>query len=348
MGSRWVLEPVLLSGVCAVVLGCSSTAPDPFGSQGATSGAGTTGVGGGFGTTSGGGGDGLSSNFTTYESGMGPISVASGQEKTQCIYARLENPEPVFVRRFTATLSNASHHMIVYRSDETQEQPTPESCLSFSGLLTGEHAIFIAQQKQASLLFPTDGDVPIGLKIDANQMLRIEMHYVNASPAAIDATGKVFIDTVPVDSTITESDLAFWGTQDINIPPNGSDDTGVKFQQALSATKTFALTTHQHHLGTRMRVWQTDSPDALPPAPLADTSNWSDPPLVLLDPPLTFPQGNGVFSSSGLAYECEWQNNTPQTVGFGESVNDEMCFLWHYYYPSQGFQICLDGLCNTK
>ena len=29
-----------------------------------------------------------------------------------------------------------------------------------------------------------------------------------------------------------------------------------------------------------------------------------------------------------------------QQVSFGESFNDEMCFLWHYYYPSQGFQVC--------
>jgi hypothetical protein len=33
-------------------------------------------------------------------------------------------------------------------------------------------------------------------------------------------------------------------------------------------------------------------------------------------------------------------------VKFGESFNDEMCFLWQYYYPSQGFQLCVDGFCK--
>jgi hypothetical protein len=34
-------------------------------------------------------------------------------------------------------------------------------------------------------------------------------------------------------------------------------------------------------------------------------------------------------------------------VKFGEGFNDEMCFLVQYYYPSQGFHICLDSFCTT-
>jgi hypothetical protein len=30
-------------------------------------------------------------------------------------------------------------------------------------------------------------------------------------------------------------------------------------------------------------------------------------------------------------------------VSFGEGFNQEMCFLWAYYYPDMGFEIGLDN-----
>jgi hypothetical protein len=44
---------------------------------------------------------------------------------------------------------------------------------------------------------------------------------------------------------------------------------------------------------------------------------------------------------NGLAFQCEWHNSSDQSVGFGESALDEMCFLWMYYYPSHGFDMRL-------
>ena len=80
---------------------------------------------------------------------------------------------------------------------------------------------------------------------------------------------------------------------------------------------------------------------------VADGKNWADPPLEILSPPLDFPtNGGNVFSTKGLAYECKWNNTTPNTVTFGENFNDEMCFLWQYYFPSQGFQVCTDFGCK--
>jgi hypothetical protein len=34
-------------------------------------------------------------------------------------------------------------------------------------------------------------------------------------------------------------------------------------------------------------------------------------------------------------------NTSEQSVGFGESANDEMCFFWAYYFPSQGARVCV-------
>jgi Copper type II ascorbate-dependent monooxygenase, C-terminal domain len=292
---------------------------------------------------------------TTYDARIGPMLVAPFTEETRCVHVRLENPEGAFVRRFRTSLGDASHHFVVYRSSETAERLTPTPCAGFSGFTRGEHAIFIAQRGSSELVFPTDGDSPVGLEIAPHQMLRLEMHYLNASPEPIEVTGVASVDTVPLSTRVIPSDLAFWGTTHLNaggdppsdeIPPYGIGDTGVMFQAALGGTKSFAATTHQHYRGTRMQIWYSCGPSAAS-TPIVDSTNWADPPLERFDPPLEFPGGGeDGMSRWGLAYRCQWNNASPEPVGYGESAEDnEMCFLWHYYYPSKGVHLCIDGAC---
>ncbi len=279
---------------------------------------------------------------TTYTTGMGPISLAPGVEEVNCITIPLGNTEGGFVRSFRAQLSEGSHHMIVYTTSATTPAPTPTPCQSLGGILSGQHPIFIAQQATAQLDFPTDQNgVPVGYQIAANQMVTVEFHTINTTQAPLMVTGTAYIDTVPLSTNVTLSDIAFWGTEAIKIPPLSSWSTPVNFQAALPGTNSFALTTHQHHLGVQMQVWYGASGDTSDR--VANGTNWANPPLVLLDPPLTYAAGSGL----GLSYECTWDNTTAAEVDFGEGYNDEMCFLWHYYYPSQGFQLCTAGFCTT-
>ncbi len=344
MRARAVGSILILSSLVPLT-GCSNEV-SPLAATSSSSGAGAGGSTTSATTTSGTTGTGGSTDpgaVTTYMTGMGPIALAPGEEEVNCITVPLGNTEGGFVRRFTANLSTGSHHMIVYTSSATTPSPTPTPCQSLGGILTGQHPVFIAESPMAELDFPTDENgVPVGFQIAANQMLTVEFHTINTTPSALMVTGTATMDVLPLSSNVTLSDIAFWGTENIKIPALSSWSTPVNFQTALAGTSSFALTTHQHHLGTQMQVWYgtsaTDMSDRV-----ANGTNWANPPLVLLDPPLTYPQGSGL----GLAYQCTWDNTTTSEVDFGESANDEMCFLWHYYYPSQGFQICTAGLCRT-
>jgi hypothetical protein len=272
---------------------------------------------------------------TTLEASIGPYSVEPGQEVTKCIVFHLDNPAGAFVRRIRAELSPRSHHLTIYRSAATTEQRTPIDCRGFDTVLEGDQPLYIAQQARADLTFPSDaGGTPIGFAIDPQQMVRVEMHYLDTTPEPATAWGHVFLDTVPLSTTVIPADIAFWGTLDIHIPPEAAWQTPVKFVEAVPGNAMFALTTHQHQLGTRMRVWYADDPSDVAGAPLADSRSWSDPPVYLLSPPVTFGHAGG---KKGLAYQCEWTNNTPNAVGYGEGFHDEMCFLWQYYFPGTGF-----------
>jgi hypothetical protein len=323
-----------VSSLILAVPACSSVSVDPTGGTGAGSSGTSGGTGGGAPFDAG-------AEVTTYPTSIGPITLQPGQEQTNCIVVRLGNTDGGFVRRFRADLTQASHHMIVYQSDDTVESLTPTPCQALSGILEGEHPVFIAQQAHAELVFPTDeAGTPVGFQLAPNQMVKLELHAINTTGAALAITGTANLDTVPLTTQVTVSDLAFWGTTKFVIPPNGAGDTGVKFQKALPGTKSFAVTTHQHHLGTEMQVWYSTGPTDTADR-VADGKDWSNPPLVMLSPVLDFP----ADGSKGLAFQCQWVNPTAKLVLFGEGFNNEMCFLWHYYYPSQGFQSCIDGKC---
>lgn len=326
-----LFRSLVLSTTAALALGC---APKVSGSAG--------GGGGGAGGSAGGGGETTSStsssettattepDATLLKAEYGPFSIPSGEEAVKCIVVALDNAEPVIVRRFRTTLNEGSHHMIVYKSDQPPN-PTPFACQSFG--VQGGSAIFIAQQPQSELVFPKDpSGTPVGLEIGAHQSLTLEVHYINATAASLDVGGTVEMDVLPETATVVKSGFLFQGNLNIPaIPAFSEADTGMQFQEVQPGIHVFALTTHQHKLGTRMQVWQaTDVNDVS--TPVADSTSWSDPPLMMYDPPLDFP----ADGSKGFAYDCHWKNPTDKDVYGGLSANDEMCFFWSYYYPTNG------------
>ena len=321
----------LLAG-CGLALGCGGRVDDTTGSGG-DGGAGGDGGSGGSPTSS--------SSPTTTTTGPEPgattlkaqaslVTIQPGEEAVKCITVGLGNAAPVLVRKFRTSLNQGSHHMIVYQSDQPPD-PTPFTCQSFG--VQGGSAIFIAQQAQSELALPIDASgVPVALPLAANQSVTIEIHYINATSAPIDVIGTLELDVLPASAEHIPSAFNFMGALGIpEIPAFGEADTGVQFQDAIPGTKVFALTTHQHHLGTRMRVWHAANVADLS-TPIADSTDWSDPPLELFDPPLDFP----ADSSKGFAYQCEWKNPTAQPVYGGLGADDEMCFFWSYYYPAGG------------
>ena len=93
----------------------------------------------------------------------------------------------------------------------------------------------------AELDFPSDENgVPVGFEIGVNQMLTIEFHTINTTQAPLMVTGKAYLDTVPLSTTVTLSNIAFWGTQVIDILPQSTFTTPVDYEEAIPGTTSFA------------------------------------------------------------------------------------------------------------
>jgi hypothetical protein len=268
---------------------------------------------------------------------IGPIDVAAGGETTQCVVVPLGNSEDVVVDGYDITLSVGSHHLIAYLTTEPASSD-PQNCVPFAGLALGINVpIAFANKQNVTWAFPTG----IGIDIPATQNVKIEGHYINVTGADLQGTGTVHLHVTPKAShaAYQPAGYAFYGTKHINIPPNASFSTGPLFQAGPAGTKLVSISTHQHRLGTRAQAWASKVHGDMSEQ-IANDVDWAQPAWTTLAPQFDFD------GTSGITFQCDWTNATDQTVSFGESALDEMCFAGGYIYPSHGLSLCSDGHCR--
>ena len=265
-----------------------------------------------------------------------PVTVPAGTEKTQCVVKKLPNTAAAHIGQIHNELGDGSHHLIVYRTNDTTEQPVPFDCQPFSDLLKPEKGtpLMITQKKDDLLTLPPG----VAFTIGASQFVRLEMHYINATGAPLDITAKSTFIAMDDKDFQNEADFVFFGNPDIKIPPMSAFTLGPTYlpmPAEVAGSKFFGFAGHTHHYGTNVKVASTTGKTGAD-TPIYDVPNWewAEPETVYKDPPVEVPAGGG------FRLTCDWQNDSPNEIGFGESANDEMCFFWAYYYPSKGAFVC--------
>jgi len=285
---------------------------------------------------------------TTSSTTIGGWTMQSGREATRCVVKRLDNASPLWVSQVRTQLSAGSHHLIVYKSDETVERTEAFDCDPFVETLKGQtYPIMITQIRNETLAFPNG----VAFRFEPNQMVRLEAHYLNYFPDAITTNADVHFDGIAESDVVSEANMLFYGNPDLKIPANSSYTTPMRHLSVLPGTNVFAITGHTHSFGTSVDISLADDlsdPGTVIYPPEGETYLWDEPPVTYFDPPIAFPQGGG------FKYTCSWNNTTGSQLGFGESANQEMCFFWAYYYPSQGYRLCVspgtigDGLAGPE
>ena len=348
---------VMALAYAVVVAGCSSSGSGngggSTGSSGSSGGSGggsgssssgSSSSGGSSGSSSSGGSSGSSSSSSSsgggtagdYAASIGPIDIPAGVQTTKCIVTPFGNTQAVVIQGFDSTLALGSHHLIIYLTTAAV-QSNPVDCSPFTSVVSGSDVpLAIIDRKQVDFSMPQG----IGLDIPANANIRIEAHYINTTSADLQGHGLVTFHTVPKATApaYQPASFLFYGTALFTIPPNASASTGPIFQVGPAGTSYFLAMTHQHELGTGVYAWASAKQGDMSNQLVAD-KDWSNPSWKLLSPMVTFD------GKSGLTFQCDWTNTTSQSVSFGESATQEMCFVGGYYYPSKGFEFCMNGAC---
>jgi Copper type II ascorbate-dependent monooxygenase, C-terminal domain len=279
-----------------------------------------------------------------YSLRYGPITVAPGKEDTRCVKLRLSNTDPIKVHQMRNLLSDGSHHLIVYKDDDpaSVESATPYECTPFAGALNLDGLaapVMITQKHEDALTLPRK----VAYTFAPNQMIRIEMHYINSSDTALEVSATSEFYAVPESEIDHEANILFIGTPDIDIPAGQRRDVQAYFNPSrasldLSGARFFAITGHTHQHGRNVTISTATSPagertSIYAPSPF----EWSEPETTVHKPEFKLPEG----LQSGFDITCSYHNTSSTRVRFGESANDEMCFFWAYYYPSKGSHVCV-------
>ena len=273
----------------------------------------------------------------TFTVQFGPINVPPSTQNTQCIVVPLGNTASVHIGQIHDLLGNASHHMILYKVAAQPTQATPFACQPFQDTLNPAdgNPLIISQKKDDLLVLPPG----VAFTLDANQMVRLEMHYINANPTeAVTLVTTSTLTTMNAADYMYDASFLFIGDPDITIPAQSSWTLGPHYFPVPAEYATanfFAMTGHEHQWGTGVTI-ASSTGISDPGTNIYTNTSWSDPVTAHFDPPFH------VDANGGFQFSCSWYNASTSSVSFGESADDEMCFFWAYYYPANpsGAQVC--------
>lgn len=285
----------------------------------------------------------------TIQLSLPPVQLNAGQERTVCVTRKfpLDVAADIVKVEIRQTLS---HHVILYRYGNSAMPPqlndVPQDCTGLNILGGGglKAPLFIGESADPAhnqLQLPPG----VAYHFEPSDYYMLEVHMLNAYIKPATAVADAYLVPKAPDESVVYADMLFYNnTQGINLkhdqkqsglPPNTATTIPAMFVEVPPDIKLFGLTTHQHRLGTSVIISQSDSATN-PGTFITENKDWEHPPLYRLpdDKPMTFSPG------TGLRWVCSYNNTTSSYIKFGESaLSNEMCIIWGYYYPSQGFQV---------
>lgn len=252
--------------------------------------------------------------------------VAPGVEDHVCAVVALDNPAPIWASTLDATLSEGTHHIVVDRRSATTPIATlPTSCAPSAG--PDETRLLLALQAENHLQLPAG----VAFRIEAQQRLLLEMHYINVGEQPITISGLLqFVPAPDQHASLREAHSQFMGTWTFELPAAQPSTVQFDFDPmtsfAGSARQVFFLTSHTHKLGRHAFVERIDAAGTVMSGRLHESWDWSEPPQTLYSPALSLHPGER------LRVTCEYLNASAQPVHAGPGFNDEMCAALLQYY----------------
>jgi hypothetical protein len=300
---------------------CSSSGPSTSHPSGMTGGAS---AGGGSGSAAGmpaAGGIGSAAAMpaagapTEVQLAMTAFAVPAGGEVFKC--QDFDNPigKDIALVSSESIMPKGSHHFAAFRMNNLVTAPM-QDCPS--GGLEAHEFIHASQQLDQVTAYPAN----VGRYLPASDGLRLMVHYLNAAgtPAHVDPT-TFSMRYVDADKVQYKAAGVFLNNVGISVPPGQSS---VKKSWVLPSDIHLLVAVshmHEHAVG-----FTSNAGDG---RMIYQTTLWNEPQATSFDPPMD------IASGTSIAWTCNFQNDTGQTLVFGQSASkNEMCIFNGVYYPS--------------
>jgi hypothetical protein len=257
-------------------------------------------------------------------------------ERELFVSRNLGNPTERYVTRIESRMRPGSHHLLLYTFDErnttfpcnlrppvavVRDIRNPDGTMNIVNMFPMACHVFFAgaMTPDFDYRFPAG----VALRLPANALLDLNVHYVNRSPA--DLPGEAFANLYFTDqaNVQTVARTLNYANQDISLPP-GRRTTLTRAFTMPTRTTILGLTSHMHALGERfeIRVRRASGSETT----VYVNTDWEHPEFTNFATPLVLEAGDALVSV------VTWNNTTTRTVTFGLASTDEMDIIFGYAY----------------
>ena len=265
---------------------------------------------------------------------VGPFDVwPSEKHDREFLYFIPEaTQEDLYIRGFEIAMREGSHHFILYNYPDGENIPPANTYRDIRTQDGRNQAALI----ELAFLFPfrffigtqtpyTVYNFPkgIALRLPAGKGFDMNSHSVNRTGES--RPGEVYVNLYTVDESEVNfvAEPGYFSNEDINLPP----------QQTTTISKVFEFEEQRHliqmwsHAHEHMTEFRIEAVGGERDGELLYwTNDWEHPPLLYLDPPMTFEAGDRVRLST------TYENTTNDAIQYGLLSTDEMQFLFYMYF----------------
>ena len=190
----------------------------------------------------------------------------------------------------------------------------------------GTNAIYASGVGTNELMFPPG----TAMRIPKGTLIGLQLHIFNQSDSMLAGTSGIEMREVDPATVTEEVDMFLPGPTDLAIQPN-TETTQAGTCTVRQPYKVFALFPHMHQLGTHLKTTLTiGGADQV----LHDEPYEFEHQEVLAFDPIQMNVGDKIKT------ECTWNNQSANTIGWGESSTTEMCFSILYRFPRGNDEQC--------
>jgi hypothetical protein len=255
-----------------------------------------------------------------------PYELTPGEERTRCYYLNLANAEPLQVTRFQTQQLAGQHHFNIFASDLDKPDGWGP-CPTNEELFVGARPIVDAAAAEVDYRFPDH----MALELEPNTLVIFQLHSINVAdaPRTQQFWLNLHLAETPAQVLVDIYGFTNFG---IDIPPLStkieSKDCVLYDQVGL-----LSMSSHFHQRGT-LATADFISADGRTSERLYENTKWDDPQVLFFEKSVRITPGDTI------RFACHYENRDDVAVRYGPSVQDEMCFVFGYYFPKVGLIPC--------
>jgi hypothetical protein len=253
-------------------------------------------------------------------------SLPGGQADTyKCV--RFTVPTDTYITNITAQAPAGTHHTVLSIAAGNAAGPDGEYDCSVATI--GRPMLYASGVGTDPLDFPAN----VGLKIAAGTQVHLNLHLFNATDQNLSGDSAILIKTVPTQPPML-AEMIFAGKIIFTLDPG--PQTVVGGCTVNQGYQLFSYWPHMHKLANHAKLEHIRGNVT---TVLHDAAySFEEQVYFKQNPELS------VEKDDRIRVTCRYNNTTGGRVGFGDSTNEEMCFIGLYRYPSQNASItqCTD------